>query len=189
MYVKFWTSSITLLWVPLNILNYCQTDDYSLDPLTILISIRVTQLISPPPILSHLDLTTKRSSTIKPFTVPFTPQSKNFNTTHSINSFLPDNSRFTEPFDMPGAVPKMPGVKAPPEMCAQFRREVARLINRGENISFPGSIPSQRCQISQKRLTDYWRCTASQFCATSLGGAQKRRVTRPIQWIADIALY
>jgi len=43
---------------------------------------------------------------------------------------------------MPGAVPTMPGVRAPHEMAQQYRREVARLIGRGENPSFPGKALS-----------------------------------------------
>ena len=52
---------------------------------------------------------------------------------------------------MPAIVPEMPGIKAPPDMTLQYRREVARLINRGQNINFPGKL-SEEQEASRTRM-------------------------------------
>ncbi|RPB18488.1 mRNA capping enzyme, alpha subunit [Terfezia boudieri ATCC MYA-4762] len=64
---------------------------------------------------------------------------------------------------MPGAVPTMPGVRAPHEMAQQYRREVARLIGRGENPSFPGAQPVSfaRRHLEELKKEDYYVCEKS----------------------------
>ncbi|KAF8423668.1 mRNA capping enzyme, catalytic domain-containing protein [Tirmania nivea] len=64
---------------------------------------------------------------------------------------------------MPGAVPTMPGVKARPEMAQQYRREVARLIGRGDNASFPGAQPVSfvRRHLEELKKEDYYVCEKS----------------------------
>ena len=84
---------------------------------------------------------------------------------------------------MPGAVPTMPGVRAPPEMAQQYRREVARLIGRGENSSFPGKASSYAGEGGREGVfrrvgteSCIFRGPASQFCKTSPGGVEEGRV-------------
>ncbi|KAF8466597.1 mRNA capping enzyme, catalytic domain-containing protein [Kalaharituber pfeilii] len=64
---------------------------------------------------------------------------------------------------MPGAVPKMPGIKAPYDMTVQYRREVARLINRDGNYSFPGAQPVSfaRRHLEELKNEDYYVCEKS----------------------------
>ncbi|KAK9449700.1 mRNA capping enzyme, catalytic domain-containing protein [Limtongia smithiae] len=64
---------------------------------------------------------------------------------------------------MPGAVPTMPGVRAPPEYAERLRQDVARLLRR-HSTSFPGSQPVSflKQHIPQNlEKEDYFVCEKS----------------------------
>ncbi|KAI5796380.1 mRNA capping enzyme, catalytic domain-containing protein [Peziza echinospora] len=63
---------------------------------------------------------------------------------------------------MPGAVPDMPGIKCPPDMTMQYRREVANLIHR-DQLSFPGAQPVSftRRHLDELKQQDYYVCEKS----------------------------
>ena len=74
-------------------------------------------------------------------------------------------------------------MRAPHEMAQQYRREVAKLIGRGENPNFPGKALSWIREIGRGGVpygvgTDpcIFRGPASQFYKTSPGRVEEGRV-------------